>query len=77
MVHVLIECSCENIDGAYTVCEFYDEGMCACKTKCPYLYRIQESLVTNGNLLIFTEEWGKTVFLTREEAEKALKGGGK
>ena len=71
-VYSLIESTCENIDGVYTVCEFYDEGMCACKTKCPHIYRIAECLVDNGNLLIFAAKWGKTVFLTKEEAETAL-----
>ena len=72
-VYNLMECSCENIDGVYTVCEFYDEGMCACKTICTHLYRIEKCLVTDGNLLIFTKKWGKTVFLTKEEAEQALR----
>lgn len=74
-VYSLIETTCENTDGVYTVCEFYDEGMCACKTKCPHIYRIAECLVDNGNLLIFTAKWGTSVFLTKEEAEQALKGG--
>ena len=72
-VYNLMECSCENIDGVYTVCEFYDEGMCACKTICPHLYRIEKCFVTDSNLLIFTKKWGKTAFLTKEEAEQALK----
>lgn len=75
VVYSLIETTCENTDGVYTVCEFYDEGMCACKTKCPHIYRIAECLVDNGNLLIFTAKWGTSVFLTKEEAEQALKGG--
>lgn len=73
VVYSLIETTCENTDGAYTVCEFYDDGMCACKTKCPHIYRIAECLVDKGNLLIFTAKWGKTVFLTKEEAEQALR----
>lgn len=37
-------------------------------------YRLR--MVTEGNCLIADFEIGKTVFLTREEAERALKGGG-
>ena len=31
--------------------------------------------VTKNNFFDVCENWGKTVFLTKEEAEKALKGG--
>lgn len=78
-VYVIMETSCEDIDGVYTICEFYNlksENLCTLpKGKCPYRYRIAECYVTEMNLLRFTAEWGKTVFLTKEEAEQKLKGG--
>lgn len=78
-VYVIMETSCEDIDGVYTTCEFYNlksENLCTLpKGKCPYRYRIAECYVTEMNLLSFTAKWGKTVFLTKEEAEQALKGG--
>lgn len=76
-VYSLMECTCEDIDGVHTPCEYYTEiaeKMCSHpKGDCPYEYRIAECIVTDMNLLHFTKKWGKTVFLTREEAEKALK----
>ena len=78
-VYSLDECSCEDIDGVYTKCEFYgygeDDMICAipCGAKCPYQYRVIKCYVTESNILMFARLWGKTVFLTKEEAEKALK----
>ena len=77
-VYSITECSCENIDGVHTECEFYgygeDDRICTVPngSKCPYQYRIKECCVMEMNILMFTRVWGKTVFLTREEAEKAL-----
>lgn len=77
-VYTLREVSCEDIDGANTECEYYgfgtDDRICTLEKpqKCPYRYRIFKSLVTEYNLLSFARQWGKTVFLTREEAEKVL-----
>ena len=78
-VYTLREVSCEDIDGANTECEYYgfgtDDRICTLEKpqKCPYRYRIFKSLVTEYNLLSFARQWGKTVFLTKEEAEQALK----
>ncbi len=78
VVYGFRECSCEDIDGVYTQCEFYGYGLedriCTIPKgkKCPHQYRIEKYSVTEANLLLFTRIWGKTVFLTREEAEKAL-----
>lgn len=78
-VYVITSCSCEDIDGVHTECEFYgygeDDRICTIPkgAKCPYIYRAVACYVTESNLLMFTWRWGKTVFLTREEAEKALK----
>ena len=36
---------------------------------------IRSVVVTKNNFLDVVENWGKTVFPTKEEAEKALKGG--
>ena len=77
-VYTLREVSCEDIDGANTECEYYgfgtDDRICTLEKpqKCPYRYRIFKSLVTEYNLLSFARQWGKTVFLTKEEAEQAL-----
>lgn len=77
-VYSMTECSCEDIDGVHTECEFYgygiDDMICTIPNgaKCPYQYRVIECYVTEGNIFMFTREWGKTVFLTREEAERAL-----
>ena len=71
-VYHIRESTCENVDGLYTICEFYDEGMCACKTRCPHIHRIVECYVDMVNLPRVMEKWGKTIFLTKEEAEKAL-----
>ena len=76
-VYSLMECTCEDIDGVHTPCEYYTEiaeKMCSHpKGDCPYEYRIAECIVTDMNLLRFTKKWGKTVFLTKEEAEQKLK----
>ena len=75
-VYVIMETSCEDIDGVYTTCEFYNlksENLCTLpKGKCPYRYRIAECYVNEMNLLSFTAKWGKTVFTSREEAEAEL-----
>lgn len=78
-VYSLREVSCEDIDEVHTVCEHYgfgtDDRICTLEKpqKCPYRYRIFKCLVTEYNLLSFARVWGKTVFLTKEEAEQALK----
>lgn len=80
-VYSITECSCEDIDGVHTECEFYgygiDDRICTIPNgaRCPYQYRIIECYVTEFNILMLTRQWGKKVFLTREEAERALKGG--
>lgn len=77
-VYSITECSCEDIDGVHTECEFYgygiDDRICTIPNgeKCPYQYRVIECYVTETNILMFARMWGKDVFLTREEAEKAL-----
>ena len=80
VVYVIMETSCEDIDGVYTTCEFYNlksENLCTLpKGKCPYRYRIAECYVTEMNLLSFADRWGKTVFLTKEESEQELQKGG-
>jgi hypothetical protein len=78
-VYSITECSCENIDGVHTECEFYGYGtydrICTIPNgaKCPYQYRIETCYVTDINILVLARLIGKTVFLTREEAERALK----
>ena len=78
-VYSLREVSCEDIDEVHTVCEHYgfgtDDRICTLEKpqKCPYRYRIFKCLVTEYNLLSFARVWGKTVFLTKEEAERELK----
>lgn len=78
MVYYITECSCEDIDGQYTVCGFYgcgtDDMVCTIPdgVKCPYQYRIGEHRVTKWNIFDGEEFWGKTVFATRDEAERAL-----
>ena len=42
-----------------------------------YFHFIKKTKLTFLNLERVLENWGKTVFLTREETEKALKGGAK
>lgn len=77
-VYFLTEASCESIDGVYTVCEHYvcgeDDMLCNLKDgeKCPYQYRIMKGTALEMNIFMIAREIGKTVFLTREEAEKAL-----
>lgn len=81
-VYWIMECSCRNIDGVYSKCEFYgyepDYGA-DCEicnrpegTKCPHQYRISAGRAKEQNILMIARNLGKTVFLTREEAEKAL-----
>ena len=77
-VYSLREVSCEDIDGAYTECKYYgfgtDDRICTLNKpqNCPHKYRIFKSLVTEYNLISFSRQWGKTVFLTKEEAEAEL-----
>ncbi|MEE1097254.1 MAG: hypothetical protein U0K83_02890 [Bacteroidales bacterium] len=75
-VYAIVETTCEDIDFVHTVCEFYNEeheDLCTLpKGKCPYKYIIQKYSVGPMNLLHFSEKFGKTVFLSRELAEKAL-----
>ena len=77
-VYSLREVSCEDIDEVHTVCEHYgfgtDDRICTLEKpqKCPYKYRVFKCLVTEYNLLSFARVWGKTVFLTPEEAEREL-----
>ena len=78
-VYGIVECSCLDIDGYYTQCEYYGYGLedriCGIPRgkKCPYLYRVTEEYVTEFNLFMLVRRWNETVFATREEAEKALK----
>lgn len=78
VVYSITECSCEDIDGVHTECEFYgygtDDRICTIPNgaKCPYQYRIETRYVTDINILVLARLIGKTVFLTREDAEKAL-----
>lgn len=57
-----------------TLCPPYECGVIVdCK---PTVKRFIRSVtVTKNNFLDVVENWDKTVFLTKEEAEKALKGG--
>ncbi len=75
-VYVIMETSCEDIDLVHTVCEFYNEkheDLCTLtRGKCPYKYIIINCEADESNILSFSERFGKTVFLTREEAEQAL-----
>jgi hypothetical protein len=75
-VYVIMETSCEDVDLANTVCEFYKklhEDMCTLpRGKCPYKYIIRACEVNKSNILHFSEKFGKTVFLTKEEAEAEL-----
>lgn len=79
IVYIITECSCEDIDGVHTECEFYgygtDDRICTIPNgaKCPYQYRVVECVATDMNILAFARRLSKTVFLTKEEAEKALK----
>ena len=83
-VYWIMECSCRNIDGVYSKCEFYgyepDYGA-DCEicnrpegTKCPHQYRISAGRAREQNILMIARSLGKTVFLTREAAEKTLEG---
>lgn len=75
-VYAIVETTCEDIDFVHTVCEFYNEeheDLCTLpKGKCPYKYIIQKYSVKPMNLLHFSANFGKTVFLSRELAEEAL-----
>ena len=75
-VYAIVETTCEDIDFVHTVCEFYNEeheDLCTLpKGKCPYKYIIQKYSVKPMNLLHFSAKFGKTVFLSRDLAEKAL-----
>ncbi|MBQ8932180.1 MAG: hypothetical protein IJ045_07090 [Ruminiclostridium sp.] len=79
VVYCITECSCEDIDGQYTVCGFYgcgtDDMVCTIPdgVKCPYQYRIGERRVTKWDIFDVEEFWGKTIFFTRAEAERALR----
>ena len=61
-------------------CEFYgygtDDLICTrpSGTKCPYQCQVVECRATEMNILMFVRWWGKRVFATRKEAEKALEG---
>lgn len=80
VVYYLIPCSCENIDGVYTECEFYghgtDDRICECPEdkKCPYKYRIEKHVACEMNIFAIIKTLGKKCFLSREEAERALEG---
>lgn len=76
-VYQIAECTCEDIDGLYTPCEFYNNSSNALCTlplgkKCPHQFRIVEIPVLKGNLLFLIDEWGKNVFPTSREAEVAM-----
>lgn len=78
VVFAITGCSCEDIDGVHTECEFYgygtDDRICALPNsmKCPYQYRIEKCCATDMNILMFKKSWGKKYFPSYEEAEKAL-----
>lgn len=69
-------CDCEN----FQIGGFGDPHECA-RTKSPFKHpdctEISESIATEKDICLWFAygEFGKTVFLTREEAEQALKGG--
>jgi hypothetical protein len=79
MVYRITRCSCEDIDGAHTECEFYgfgtDDKICELPNdmKCPYKFRVAGCNVTEMNIFMFAKEWESTTFPIREEAERALK----
>jgi hypothetical protein len=68
-------------DTLYDISEFIE------KRRCPEMYELKDDCISirkerNGEYFfsydyieIFPDEIGKTVFLTKEEAEQALKGG--
>lgn len=78
-VYRITQCSCDDIDGAYTECEFYgfgtDDRICEIPNdiKCPYKLRVVGCNVTEMNIFMFAREWESAAFPTREEAERALK----
>ena len=78
-VYRITQCSCEDIDGEQTECEFYgfgtDDRICEIPNdaKCPYKLRVASCNVTEINIFMFAREWQSAAFLTREEAERALK----
>lgn len=78
-VYRITQCSCEDIDGEQTECEFYgfgtDDRICELPNdvKCPYKLRVAGCNVTEMNIFMFAREWESVAFPTREEAEQALK----
>ena len=78
-VYRITQCSCEDIDGEQTECEFYgfgtDDRICEIPNdaECPYKLRVAGRNVTEMNIFMFAREWESVVFPTREEAEQALK----
>ncbi len=78
-VYRITRCSCEDIDGAHTECEFYgfgtDDKICELPNdmKCPYKLRVASCNVTEMNIFMFAKEWESATFPTRGEAERALK----
>lgn len=82
-VYRITQCSCEDIDGGQTECEFYgfgtDDRICELPNdvKCPYKLRVAGCNVTEMNIFMFAKEWGSATFPTCEEAERALKERGK
>lgn len=78
-VYRITQCSCEDIDGEQTECEFYgfgtDDRICKIpnEVKCPYKLRVAGCNVTKMNIFMFAKEWEGATFPTREEAEQALK----
>ena len=75
-VYTLTECSCENIDGVHTECEYYgygeDDRICQCEGECPYVFRVDPVFVSEHNKIYASTHIGETIFLTEEDAEKAL-----
>lgn len=61
-------------DNLYETCDLfaYDDSAC---NRC-YKDKLVPHVRPTGFELAMLEDFGKTVFLTREEAEKALRGGG-
>lgn len=72
-----IESPCKVGDKIYTICDIFDESTLKCKKIIkPRIIDFVSSFsfLAESEGLIFSEvNFGKTVFLTREEAEKALK----
>ena len=77
-VYVIRQCTCENTNGYNRMCEYYNDFMGECERgyqKCPYDKIIVPMCVTDVTMWSVIKNVGITVFLTREEAEQALKGG--